>query len=329
MMKGKKIFVTGANGCVGHVLVRRLLDEGFDVTALVLDQGDVENIAGLPVQIETGDICWHQRMTEIFDRHNFDVVVHLAALVHSPGAPEGLYRGVNAEATAHLVDLSRRKAVRQFIFISTVAVFGEWTEGVVDEEHFPKPTTPYGISKLEAERYLQKTAGSPFEYTIIRPATVYGPHDRGNIRRLFRLARKGVVPVPGNGKNQKSFVYSGNVVEGITRTILNPAAFGQIFILSDRQPYALDDILRQMGEALNKKVWVIHVPKAPLLWILRLGNRIFKFILRKEPLPVGAVEKISTPNVFSIEKARNVLGYEPELRLPDELRLSYLVEEDA
>ena len=327
-MSGEKIFITGANGCVGHVLARRLLDEGFDVTALAFDNLDTGNIDGLPLRIETGDIRDTQRMTEIFDRHRFDIVIHLAALVHKPGAPESLYRKVNRDATALLVDLSRRTSVRQFIYISTVAVFGDRTEGVVNEEDLPRPITPYGISKLEAERYVQKHAGQGLECTIIRPTTVYGPHDRGNIQRLFRLARKGIVPVPGNGENQKSFVYTGNLAEGIGRTILNPASFGEVFILSDSQPYTLNEILSRMGEALGKRVKVVHLPKSPLLWLLKFGNRVLRLILKKEPLPVGAVEKISTPNVFSIDKAREVLGYEPSTTLLEGLKLSYLKEEN-
>jgi nucleoside-diphosphate-sugar epimerase len=327
-MSGEKIFITGANGCVGHVLARRLLEQGFEVTALALDKRDTGNLAGLRLDIEFGDICDSQRMTEIFDRHRFDVVIHLAALVHSPGAPESLYRKVNRDATALLVDLSRQTSVRQFIFISTVAVFGDRTEGVLNEEDLPRPITPYGISKLEAERYVQKNAGQGLDCTIIRPTTVYGPHDRGNIQRLFRLARKGIVPVPGNGENQKSFVYSGNLAEGIGRTILNPTSFGEVFILSDRQPYTLNEILSQMGEALNKRVRILHLPKAPLLWMLKFGNRILRLIMKKEPLPVGAVEKISTPNVFSINKARKVLGYEPSTSLLEGLKCSYLKEEN-
>lgn len=327
-MSAKKIFITGANGCVGHMLIRHLLEQGFDVTALAFDERDTGNIEGLPLSIEFGDICDGQRMREIFDRHSFDVVVHLAALVHNPGAPEALYRTVNVDATALLTALSRQTSVRHFIFVSTVAVFGDRTDGVVAEGDFPKPTTPYGISKLEAERHLQKSATSSFDYTIIRPTTVYGPHDRGNIQRLFRLAQKGIVPIPGNGENQKSFVYTGNLAQGITGAILNPAAFGEIFIISDSEPYTLNDILRQMGRALDKRVIVVHLPKAPLLWLLRLGNRVLKWVMRKEPLPVDSIEKISTPNVFSIDKARNVLGYDPTVRLLDGLKLSYLKEED-
>lgn len=326
-MSGEKILITGANGCVGHGLARMLVAGGFEVTALALDQRDTGHIDQLSLRIEYGDIRDSQRMEELFEHHRFDVVIHLAALVHNPGAPEALYREVNAEATARLVDLSQQTSVRQFIFVSTVAVFGDGTEGVVSEDDFPKPTTAYGISKLEAERYLQKNATASCAYTIVRPTTVYGPFDRGNIQRLFRLARKGFVPIPGNGENQKSFVFSENLAEGIGRTILNPAAYGQIFILSDSEPYTLNYILSQMGHALNRRVRVMHIPKAPLLWLLRFGNRILKTILKKQPLPVGAVEKISTANVFSIEKARRLLGYEPSCDLAEGLRRSYLQEE--
>ena len=318
------VFVTGANGCIGNVLVRFLLNSGHDVKALALDANDTDKIENIEnAQIVFGNICDRERMEEIFSGSFFHVIIHLAGIVHNPEATLEECMEVNCRATSELFELSKKHGARQFIFASTVAVYGEDAEDTLDEDSPVDPQSPYATSKHRAEEYIKRNHDNSIKYTIIRPTTVYGKYDKGNINKMVTIAKKGLLPIIGDGNNPKSFVYVDNLAEGILKIISNERAYNETFILSDREPYSVNLIVKAIQNAMNKKVMTMHVPIGPVILVLKLLNRMMGVLGKKNFLRVSSVNKLATSNVFDTSKANKVLGYAPRYSLAEGLSKTY------
>lgn len=320
-----RVLITGANGCIGNVLVKFLVNSGYEVIALALNENDTDKIKNIEnIKIIFGNICDKNRMEEILSASIFHVVVHLAGIVHKPNASLEECMKVNYSATSDLFNLSKKYGVKHFIFASSVAVYGEDSEEILDETSPVNPQTPYAASKLKAEEYIRTNHGNIIKYTIIRPTTVYGKYDRGNINRLVNIAKKGVVPVVGDGNNRKSFVYVENLVEGILKTIFNEKAYNETFILSDAEPYTVNQVIKTIGSILNKKIIILHLPIAFISTLLNILNFALILFGKKNTLSTSSVKKLATNNIFDISKAKIVLKYDPKYSLSEGLKRTYI-----
>jgi nucleoside-diphosphate-sugar epimerase len=318
------ILITGANGCIGSALVKNLMEADYKITALALNSFDINHIDNIKgIKIVYGDICDIKKVEEIISLNRFNAVIHLAAIVHEHNASENDFERVNHKATITLFELSKKYKVQQFIFVSTVAVYGEETERALDEKSPCNPQTPYAVSKLKAEEYIRKNCNQTINYTIIRPATVYGEYDKGNIARLFGIAKKRVVPLIGDGNNLKSFVYVENLVGGIVSTVLNTAAYNQVFILSDNESYSVNRILREMEKVIGRKIIVIHLPLKIIFFFLRIINYLSSISFKKELFKTSSIKGLVTNNTFDISKATKILNYTPRYTLSAGLKKIY------
>lgn len=171
----KNLLISGANGYLGSSFINQYSDKyNFEKFSLLTQK--LEDI--------------------IFD--SMDVVLHCAALVHQKVEhPYTKYYEVNVEYPLKLAKLAKENGVKQFVFISTIAVYGE-DEEKLDENTVCNPITPYGKSKLEAEKELLKLSDDSFVVSIIRPPMVYGKDAPGNIDSLIKLVKKlPIIPLNG------------------------------------------------------------------------------------------------------------------------------------
>jgi len=324
MEPSMKILITGANGCIGNVLVKQLIDSGHEITALAIDANDTDKIKKFDnLKIVLSDICNKEQIEEIFFESHFQVVIHLAGIVHKSEATLKQCMAVNCEATSHLFELSKKYNVAQFVFASTVAIYGDDCVDVLDEASPARPQTPYAISKYKAEEYIERNHFNSIKYTIIRPATVYGKYDKGNVNKLFKIVKKGIVPVIGDGTNIKSFVYVENLVNGIIKTLMNPVAYNEIFIISDKKAYSVNEVVAEIAKVINKKVFIIRLPERILMVILKAVNVICKVIMKKEFLNSGSIKNLTTNNYLNISKAEKILNYSPKYSLEQGIRRTY------
>ncbi|MBM3567077.1 MAG: NAD-dependent epimerase/dehydratase family protein, partial [Alphaproteobacteria bacterium] len=180
-----RVLVTGANGFVGRAVCAELTLRGHAVVAAIRT---AEKAAGLScvraaVVGDLGpDTDWREALNGI------DAVVHLAARVHVMGesgeAAEAAHRRANTEGTRRLAEAAAAGA-RRFVFLSTVKVMGESSEGRAPftESDTPAPDADdaYGQSKLAAEIALAGVARTTgLEVAVLRPPLVYGPGVRAN-----------------------------------------------------------------------------------------------------------------------------------------------------
>ncbi len=188
-----------------------------------------------------------------------DVVLHLSALVHQMGgADEEEYERVNVTQTLELAKKAKRNGVRQFVFMSTVKVYGEENDVPYTEITTCKPEDAYGKSKLKAEKELQKLEDESFIVSIVRTPIVYGYGVKANIKNLISLVKK--VPVLPFGKidNKRSMVYVGNLCF-IVDAIIQQQKQG-VFLAADMEALSTTRLIELIADALGKKVYLVRVP---------------------------------------------------------------------
>jgi nucleoside-diphosphate-sugar epimerase len=265
---GARVLVTGGTGAIGIPLVRTLLDAGCQVRVLARRPPP----HGLPVgavhvAADATDLAAVSRAAD-----GTEVIFHLAARLHRPQDAPGRYR-VNVEGTATAARAARTAGVRRLVFFSSIAVYGSSRPPAVLDEQSPlRPSTPYARSKADAEAALEAIC-APSGYSILRLVAVYGPNMRGNYARLLRLARAGLIPVPGRGDIRRALVHECDAARAALLAAVHPAAAGRTFNVSDGAVHTLEAILEAVELALERKARRVSVP-AGLVRLIAATARI-------------------------------------------------------
>jgi len=234
-----RILVTGASGFIGRAVTSALAAAGHEVRAAARRPPEPPFPSGVePVlhgDLEAG-VEWRPLAA------GMDFVVHAAGIAHGGGgiAPER-YDRVNRDATAQLADAARAAGIKRLVFLSSIrAQTGPAADHILTEADEPRPTDPYGRSKLFAETAL-RDSGVPF--TVLRPVLVYGPGVKGNLRRLIAAA---ALPLPlpfGAFTNRRSLLGVQNLAAAILHVLRHAAASGETYLVADPQPLSLADMV--------------------------------------------------------------------------------------
>ena len=222
----------------------------------------------------------------------FDVVVHCAAVVHRKerkGQKEDYIQG-NYQVTKELAEKSKKEGVKQFIFLSSMSVYGV-EEGVIGEDTKPQPKSLYGQSKLLAEKAIQAMENEEFRVVILRLPMVYGKGAKGNYKKLVKLAVK--ILVFPNIKNQRSMIYIENLCELIKKVIERKAR--GIFYPQNREYVNTAELVRQIARAYGKEVRLVKWmnPFAFLCMKSRIGKKVFGNLVYKKEISECKLKGIS------------------------------------
>ncbi len=175
----QKILVTGATGHIGNVLVRKLVEEGSDVRALVLPGDSLRPLEGLEVETIPGNVLDPQGMRPAFN--GVDTVYHLAGLVSILPGKQPHVRRVNVEGTRNILRLASEAGVRRLVYTSSIHAFKRIPAGAAMDETLPfDPDNPYGAydrSKAEATLEVIQAAQKGLDAVIACPTGVIGPYD--------------------------------------------------------------------------------------------------------------------------------------------------------
>ena len=219
-----KTLVTGGGGFIGSNLVRALLERGDDVR--VLDNystGNRANLADIAADVEVveGELRSYERVHAA--TRGVEVVFHQGAL---PSVPRSVQdplttAAVNTEGTLNVLLAARDESVRRVVFASSSSVYGNSDELPRVETQNPDPISPYGVSKLAAERYcVSFSRVYPLETVALRYFNVFGPNQDPSsqyaavVPRFITAVGDGrAVPIYGDGEQKRDFTYVANVVE--------------------------------------------------------------------------------------------------------------------
>lgn len=241
-------------------------------------------------------------------------VVHLAARVHT--APKrradalGEFRRINVQGTRFVLEQSVAQHVERFVFVSSVKAVGESTDVPWTEDVVPAPTSPYGVSKLEAEQVVRELRDRhALHAPILRLPLAYGPGVKANMRSLFDLVARGV-PLPvGDVHNRRSLVFSGNVAEAIRAVLDVDAAASGTFFVSDREDLSTPDLVRRIAAGLGRRARMLAVP----VRVLRVGGRMGDLIARLMDVPVTSdtVKRLTESLIVDASRLTDVTGFLP------------------
>jgi nucleoside-diphosphate-sugar epimerase len=262
----RRVLVTGANGFVGTVLCETLVRSGFEVRAAVRDTQ-----RQVPPGTETtliGDIGANTDWSSAL--RGVDCVVHLAARAHilgDPRANEAAYFETNGRGTECLSSQAARAGVRRLVYLSSVKVNGEETpSGAFSATDRPNPQDSYGVSKWEGEQRLWDVSGrTGMQAVVVRSPLVYGPGVRANFLRLMRMVDRGL-PLPlGAVHNRRRLVSVWNLSNLLGLALVNEAAAGRTWMVSDGEDLSTPDLVRRIGNAMGRRARLFPVPVAVLL----------------------------------------------------------------
>lgn len=197
---------------------------------------------------------------ESIDFSGIDVVIHLAAIVHSTDKISlDEYMKVNYALAVNFARCAKAAGVRQFIFLSTSKVYGKYEEGVVwDESSDCNPSDYYSISKYQAENELRMLNDDFFTVSVIRTPVVYGPGNKANMSKLIKLVRFVPLLPLGDSKNKRHFNYIENLISCIDKII--ETRLPGVFISMDQEPVSTTQLVNYISEGLNKKVILLSIP---------------------------------------------------------------------
>lgn len=310
-MKHPRVLVTGANGFVGFALCARGATCGVGIVGITRAPGlfpaAIEN---LMISRIDSSIDWKGALT------GCNVAVHLAARVHvvkdASVDPLIEFRKVNTGGTLNLARQAATAGVRRFIFVSSIKVNGESTaeNHPLTANDAPAPQDPYGISKMEAEQGLRQIAAETgMEVVIVRPPLVYGPGVKANFAALMRAVQRGLpLPLASVTHNRRSFVALDNLVDLLITCIDHPAAANQTFLVSDGEDLSTADLLRRLGQAMDKPARLFPVPPS----LLQLGANL---------LGKGDMAQRLLGNLqVDISHTRNTLNWLPPISVDEGLR---------
>lgn len=271
------VLVTGATGFVGLRLCTALLDRGYRVRTAVRSS---EAALRLPAGVEPcliGEIGPHTNWNSAFPT-DVDVVFHLAARVHQlrdrAADPAAEFERVNTAGSARLAEAAVRHGVRRFVYVSSVHAMCTLADYVLTEQSACAPSTPYGRSKLAAERALHEVTGrTTTELVVVRPPPVYGPGHLGSLSKLLKFAQRGW-PLPLGGiSNRRSLVFVDNLVDALIAVADHPSAAGQTFLVSDGDSVSLPELVSAAARAGGRIPRLLPAPKSLLKAIGRLTGK--------------------------------------------------------
>ena len=310
MRNASNILVTGGAGFIGSHLVDRLLAEGFDVTILDdFSTGIVQNISHREkvkqLRLVRGDI----RNPKVVRRavKDVDSVFHEAAVIevsHSIKNPL-LFNEINLVGTLNLLKASVDFDVKRFVFASSAAVYGDAKTAIKREDMLPEPISPYAVSKLAAEYYVQVFNRLYGLKTVsLRYFNVYGPRQGsasygGVITAFVARLLNGQPPIiHGDGYQTRDFVHVDDVVSANMLALRSSNAVGKVLNIASGTSTTVLQLAKILGKITNTT--------------------------RLRPRFTSNIEGDIKHSLGDITKARKTLEFHPKVTLND--GLSRLVE---
>lgn len=232
-----------------------------------------------------------------------DLIIHLAAEHKDFGIPESLYYQVNVDGTEKLLQHASRHQIRNFIFFSSVAVYGD-SRVPTHEALVPAPASPYGNSKFLAEQRVEAWAAEAPERkaVIVRPTVIFGPHNYANMYRLIQsVARRRYIGV-GDGSNVKSIGYVENAAAAalFLQERMKPGI--EVYNYADSPHMMTRDLVGIMAKSLCVKVPSIRIPK-PLAVACALPlDLVAKTTKRDFPLTAKRIAKFTDSTHHQADK---------------------------
>jgi len=302
----RHVLITGASGFIGRVLCKHFFKRGITVRALL--RREVMGSWDEAVLCDLGSEALPPRALK-----GIDTVFHLAGVAHSWGLPDEVYYRINVEGTRTLVERAAEAGVKRFVYFSSVKAMAEPPENeCVDESWSELPKDAYGLSKRETEQVVLDVARQAGMHAVaLRPALVYGPGVKGNLRRMMRMISSGwCPPLPDTG-NRRSVVHVDDLCALAIDVAQKKQAAGKCYIAADTSPVSTRALYEGLLRAFGRDVPRWSIPSQFLRASGHAGD--WASILLRKRLSVNSdvISRLLDSSCYNSEKAIKELGWQP------------------
>lgn len=303
-----RVLVTGAAGFIGRCLSRQLQAE-HSVTALGRNVVEGPWSDFVKHDISTGERLPPQATDGV------DTIYHLASKAHAlsekPGSSEG-YHDVIVTGTEAVVRSAEQAGVQRLVYLSSVKAMGEgsgaiWQEQPIDAYDTSKPTSPYGLAKLEAEDIVLKSQIP--HVTVLRPVMVYGPGHKGNLVRMAEAIQKKRFPPLAENGNKRSIVHVDNLVAACLLVAKEPLADRKKYILAEPWVYSTRQLYDQIRLELGLSPIQWSIPSPVLQAGALVGDMLGRITGRRMPLDSDSLQKLLSSAWYDGNGICDQLGY--------------------
>ncbi|MGH8609030.1 MAG: NAD-dependent epimerase/dehydratase family protein [Gammaproteobacteria bacterium] len=314
-----KVLVTGGTGFTGKALVRRLLDEGYQVAALDYKEGlKTEELRQWGAEVVIGSVTDRSVVERCMD--GVDYVQHLAAAFRELNVANNYYYDVNVNGTRTVLEAAFQQRVKTFVYCSTCGVHGNIDNPPGGEDAPIQPADYYQQTKYEAEPIVREYFNKGMKTVILRPAAIYGPGDPERFFMIFKRCAKGVFPMFGDGKTYYHPLYIDNLVDALILAMEEGKGGGEAFLIADEDYCEIEELIKRVGKALGITVRIPHYPVLPLVVAGHIFETVCKPFRITPPIFPRRVDWYRQNRAFDISKAKQQLGYVPRIDLDEGLK---------
>jgi nucleoside-diphosphate-sugar epimerase len=307
------VAVTGAGGFIGRRVCARLAAEGCDVAGLDVDPGAAGLVADAGAEFVHCDVTDAESVAAALAGR--ERVVHTAAIVSDWGPMEDYVR-VNVGGTRNVLDAAQAAGAARVVHVSSIAVWGYEYRRELDEDAEPRACGwPYQDTK-SASDVLARRRGA----VVVRPGDVYGPGSLQWAVRPLEALKAGRLALPRGRDGLVTPVYIDDLVDCIVRALASDdASPGQAFVAWDGRTVTATEFFHHYARMLGRD----SLPTAPPA-LHALGVRALELVARVtgKPPPVSAhaARYLMRSSAYSVRRAREVLGWEPQVTLDEGMR---------
>lgn len=261
----KRVLITGKDSYIGTSVEKWLLQTPDEY------------------QVDTLDVK-HESWKD-YDFSKYDVVFHVAGIAHVSSDPklENLYYKVNRDLTIDIAEKASAEGVSQFIFMSSIIVYGDssGSKRLIDKNTIPTPSNFYGNSKLQAENGIRHLDSNTFKIVVLRPPMIYGQGSKGNYPRLSKISK--MIPVFPDIDNQRSMLHIDNLCEFIKIMIDNNES--GLFFPQNKEYVNTSELVKTIADIHGKRIIMT-----------KIFNPLIKLMFGK----VGLIDKVFGNLVYDL-----------------------------
>ncbi len=304
------ILVTGATGHIGNVLVRKLLEGGEKVRALIWRGEDTTPINNLDVETVEGDVLDPESLAKAMK--DIESVYHLAGIISIMPGQQPLVWRVNVEGTRNILLAARAARIKRLVYTSSIHAIQRAESGMIDESLPFDADNPYGAydrSKAAASLEVQKAAQAGLDAIIVCPTGVIGPYD-------FRKSEMGSVILDAAlGKTAPyvdgayDFVDVRDVADGMILAG-NKGQRGESYILGG-QKISVRYLLETVREATGRAFTSIRIPFSLAQFAAKFTPYYYRWTKARPRFTPYSLEVLRSNADISHAKAGRELGYHP------------------
>ncbi len=318
MTEGRRALVTGAGGFIGSHFVPYLAARDWTVRAIDVHEAP-PGVVGPNVEYRVQDIRDAQRLASALE--GVDYVFNLASVHLDVHATFDKFEAVNVNALERLVELSSAAGVRRLIQVSSVGVYGHVASPPANEAAPLNPENDYERTKMAGEEAARRSAArTGMDVVVIRPSWVYGTGCPRTLK-LIRALRKGRFFYIGAGHNLRHPIYVDDLLDALVLAAqAGTEVAGKTFNVAGPRWMTVEEMVAQFARAIDVRAPSLHAPRWLGLAVGWTAEQVSALVGAEPPVSRRTLAFFENDNAFDIGAARQALGFEPKVDLPDGVR---------